>query len=53
MKDKKRKPSEEDCPWGFERPQFTREMKETHTILCPDIFPIHMRLVTEIFAMYG
>lgn len=53
MKDKKRKASEEDCPWGFERPQFTREMKETHTILCPDIFPIHMRLVTEIFKMYG
>ncbi len=33
--------------------EFTKEMKETHTILSPDIFPIHMGLITEIFKMYG
>lgn len=33
--------------------EFTKEMKETHTILAPDIFPIHMGLIKEIFTMYG
>ncbi len=33
--------------------EFTKEMKETHTILSPDIFPIHMGLIKEIFKMYG
>ncbi len=33
--------------------EFTREMKKTHTILCPDIFPIHMGLIKEIFGLYG
>ncbi len=38
---------------GFPNPPFTKEMKATHTILAPDIFPIHMRLISEIFQMYG
>ena len=33
--------------------EFTAEMKNTHTILCPDIFPIHMHLLQEVFKMYG
>ena len=33
--------------------QFTKEMKATHTILAPDIFPTHMCLLKEIFSMYG
>ena len=33
--------------------EFTAEMKDTHTILCPDIFPIHMHLLQEVFKMYG
>ncbi len=33
--------------------EFTKEMKKTHTILCPDIFPIHMGLIKEIFGLYG
>ncbi len=32
---------------------FTKEMKKTHTILCPDIFPTHMELLRGIFLMYG
>ena len=43
----------EPCDYGFSNPPFTREMKETHTILSPDIFPIHMKLIAEIFRMYG
>lgn len=38
---------------GFPNPPFTKEMKATHTILAPDIFPIHMMLIAEIFTMYG
>lgn len=33
--------------------EFTKEMKKTHTILAPDIFPTHMDLLKEIFKMYG
>lgn len=32
---------------------FTKEMKETYTIVAPDIFPTHMELISEIFRMYG
>ncbi len=32
---------------------FTPEMKAERTILCPDIFPIHMQLLQEVFRMYG
>ena len=30
--------------------EFTKEMKKTYTILAPDIFPEHMRLLTKVFA---
>ncbi len=40
-------------PHVFERQEFTKEMKETHKILAPDIFPIHMELIKKIFDMYG
>lgn len=32
---------------------FTKEMKETYTIISPDIFPTHMELISELFRMYG
>lgn len=35
------------------RPDFTRQMKKEYTIVAPDIFPIHMKLVREIFLIYG
>ncbi|MBE6590140.1 MAG: 2-hydroxyglutaryl-CoA dehydratase [Ruminococcaceae bacterium] len=37
----------------FSPPEFTKEMKATHKILAPDIFPIHMELIKMIFNMYG
>ncbi|MBQ9797204.1 MAG: 2-hydroxyacyl-CoA dehydratase [Clostridia bacterium] len=49
MKKKQIRPSEH----VFHNQEFTKEMKETHTILAPDIFPIHMELIKEIFSMYG
>ena len=35
----------------FERAEFTKEMKKTHKILAPDIFPIHMELIKNIFEL--
>lgn len=35
------------------QPDFTKEMKETYTIIAPDIFPTHMELLAEVFRMYG
>lgn len=32
---------------------FTREMKQSYDILAPDIFPTHMELLSEVFAIYG
>lgn len=37
----------------FRNAPFTKEMKATHKILAPDIFPIHMKLIAGIFRMYG
>ncbi len=48
-----KKPTKEPCDYGFPNPPFTKEMKKTHDILAPDIFPIHMMLISEIFHMYG
>ena len=33
--------------------RFTAEMKETHTILIPNMLPIHFRLVKRILETYG
>lgn len=32
---------------------FTKEMKQTYTIIAPDIFPTHMELISEVFRLYG
>lgn len=32
---------------------FTKEMKKSYTILAPDIFPIHMYFLEEIFRLRG
>ena len=32
---------------------FTPEMKRDYTIIAPDIFPIHMELVSEVFKSHG
>ncbi len=32
---------------------FTKEMKETHTILVPTMLPIHFRILADVLKMYG
>ncbi len=32
---------------------FTEEMKKTHTILVPDMLPIHFNLILSVFSQYG
>lgn len=32
---------------------FTKQMKKEYTIICPDIFPIHMGLIEDIFVSRG
>lgn len=32
---------------------FTKQMKRDFTILAPDIFPTHMELLQEVFALHG
>lgn len=36
-----------------ERPYFTHECKETHTILVPQMAPIHFDLITHVLGRYG
>ena len=33
--------------------QFTPEMRKTHTILVPNMLPIHFQLLISIFGQYG
>lgn len=33
--------------------RFTDEMKKTHTILVPDMLPIHFKLILAVFRQYG
>ncbi len=40
-------------PASFQRQVFTKEMKYTHTILAPQMSPIHFRLVEKAFQMSG
>lgn len=47
------KQAKRSSPHEFPLPEFTKEMKQTHKILAPDIFPVHMELIKEIFRMYG
>jgi len=35
------------------RVQFTREMKDTHTILIPNMLPMHFKLIANIFRSCG
>lgn len=37
----------------IEAPQFTADMKETHTILVPQMLPIHFKLLQGIFRRQG
>lgn len=32
---------------------FTKDMKRTHTILFPDMLPVHFEIIRQVFAKYG
>ena len=36
-----------------DRVVFTKEMKKTHTILFPDMLPVHFEIIRHVFAKYG
>ena len=36
-----------------ERVAFTKEMKKTHTILLPNMLPMHFKIMEEVFRHYG
>ena len=38
---------------GNKKAIFTKEMKDTHTILIPTMLPIHFRLLSTVLGMYG
>lgn len=38
---------------GMEYAKFTREMKDTHTLLIPNMLPTHFKLFIKIFEQYG
>lgn len=42
-----------DTPLTYDRPIFTKEMKEKHTILCPQMSPIHFRFVEAVLKHQG
>ena len=37
----------------IERVDFTPEMKKTHTILVPDMLPIHFKFLCNVFIQAG
>ena len=34
-------------------PLFTREMRDTHTILVPNMLPNHFKLIISVFRTFG
>ena len=36
-----------------ERIEFTREMKRDYTILIPNMLPVHLKLVRDVFQLHG
>lgn len=43
----------EITPPKLKRPEFTKEAKANHTILCPEMAPIHFELLEEAFRLEG
>ncbi len=37
----------------YTKVDFTKEMKKDYTILAPNIFPLHLKLLKKVFAIYG
>lgn len=42
-----------DNDYTYKRRVFSREMKETHTLLVPQMSPVHFRFVEPVFASWG
>lgn len=45
--------AEDDCVRSIGRIPFTKEMKATHTILVPNMLPMHFHMISKIFEYYG
>ena len=50
---KKRRKEKEYAKYEYQKKLFTKEMKKTHTILCPDISPFHTQLLIDAIASEG
>lgn len=37
----------------IKRVEFTKEMKDTHTILCPNMLPVHFALIAKVIESFG
>lgn len=42
-----------DAGYTYQRREFTQEMKAAHTLLAPQMSPVHFRFVEPIFAKWG
>lgn len=49
----RRKPIKVEYSAAYQRQIFTKEMKKTHTILAPQMSPIHFRLLQKAFEFSG
>lgn len=54
IRERKRNPlATENVPCAQKRIVFTKDMKETHTILFPQMSPMHFEFLEEVFKIYG
>ncbi|MBQ8885858.1 MAG: 2-hydroxyacyl-CoA dehydratase [Clostridia bacterium] len=53
MKEKKNVPFEPAVDYTDDYPRFTREMKDTHTILIPNMLPWHFKIISFILGGRG
>ena len=37
----------------MQRVEFTREMRDTYTVLVPDMLPVHFALLKNVFRLHG
>lgn len=50
---RQRPPPPSDTPYKSKRTPFTEQMRETHTILAPQMAPIHFDLIQSVFRSEG
>jgi predicted CoA-substrate-specific enzyme activase len=49
----KRGPAAANLPYTYQRKEFTKEMKEKHTILAPQMSPVHFELIEALLRHEG